>query len=292
MTEFGYEAAILDVDGTIVRGDELIPGVPDGLRALEGAGCARLLFSNNPTRGGAHYRERLAPYGIDVEPQNALTSATVSAEFLARTHPDETVFLVGENRLQRVLEDAGLEVTRDPDEAEVVLGSYDHRFSYDVLRDALGALAGEVPFYGTDPDVTIPTDDGAIPGSGSILAAMEAVAGREPDAILGKPSSVAALAAMDRLGVRPNEGFALGADRDRTRQRAVDGDDRDDRSLTPERVLVVGDRLNTDIALGARAGMGTALVLSGITERDEVGAGEFEPDHVLESLADVGELFE
>lgn len=255
-----YEAVIVDVDGTIVRGEELLPGVTDGLHALEAAGCSRLLFSNNPTRGSDHYGEQLAPHGIDVDPATVLTSATVSAEYLAATHPGERVYLVGSQRLEAILEDAAVELTADPDAADVVLGSFDEHFSFETLWEALRALEGDVPFYGTDPDATIPIDGGEIPGSGAILAAMEAVAGREPDAILGKPSSIAAATAMNRL--------------------AVD----------PRKTLVVGDRLDTDIALGNRAGMETALVLTGVTDRAALAAADSEPDHVLESLAAVETL--
>lgn len=255
-----YEAVILDVDGTVVRGGELVPDVIDGLLALEDAGVDRLLFSNNPTRGADHYGATLEPHGIDVDPASVLTSATVTAEYLASTHPNEAVFLVGSDRLAAILAEAGVDLTDDPEAADVVLGSYDTDFSYGTLWESLRALADDVPFYGTDPDATIPIDDGQIPGSGAILAAMEAVAGREPDAILGKPSAVAATAATDRL------------------------------ETAPERTLVVGDRLNTDVALGARAGMETALVLTGVTERADLDDAPVRPDHVLESLADVGTL--
>jgi 4-nitrophenyl phosphatase len=258
MTE--YEAAILDVDGTIVRGEELLPDVTDGLTALEAAGCSRLLFSNNPTRGAGHYRQKLEPHGLDVDPGNVLTSATVSAEYLAATHPDETVYLVGDDRLETILANAGIELTAEPAAADVVLGSFDSDFTFGTLWESLQALENGAVFYGTDPDVTIPVNDGLMPGSGAILAALEAVAGREPNAILGKPSSVAAEAAMERL----------------------DAD--------PERTLVVGDRLDTDIALGERAGMTTALVLTGITDRADLESAPVEPDHVLESLGEVETL--
>ncbi|WP_265111501.1 HAD-IIA family hydrolase [Halosolutus halophilus] len=255
-----YEAAILDVDGTIVRGEELVPDVTDGLHALDDAGCSRLLFSNNPTRGSDHYGGKLEPHGIRVDPGTVLTSATVAAEYLATTHPDERVYLVGIDRLETILEEAAVELTDDPDAAEVVLGSFDKGFSFGTLWEALRALEGDVPFYGTDPDATIPIEDGAIPGSGAILAAMEAVAGREPDAILGKPSAIAADAAMNRL------------------------------EADPERTLVVGDRLDTDIALGNRAGMTSAVVLTGVTDRAAIDESPVEPDHVLESLAEVEQL--
>ncbi|TYL36663.1 HAD family hydrolase [Natronococcus pandeyae] len=258
MTE--YEAAILDVDGTIVRGEELLPDVTDGLAALEAAGCSRLLFSNNPTRGSSYYRSKLEPHGIEIDPAAVLTSATVSAEYLASTHPNERVYLVGDDRLESILEEAMVDLTDDPDAADVVLGSFDSDFSYGTLWESLQALEDGASFYGTDPDVTIPVDDGLIPGSGAILAAMEAVAGREPDAILGKPSSVAATAAMDYLG------------------------------SDPERTLVVGDRLDTDIELGNRAGMTTAVVLTGVTDQADIESAAVQPDHVLESLADVETL--
>ena len=255
-----YEAAILDVDGTIVRGEELLAGVPVGFDALEQAGCDRLLFSNNPTRSGEYYREKLAPHGVDVDPNAVLTSASVSATYLRTTHPDEQVYLVGGERLEGILEAAHVAVTDEPEAADVVLGSFTTEFSYGTLWESLEALEDDVPFYGTDPDTTIPVDDGLMPGSGAILAAMEAVAGREPDAILGKPSTIAADAAIERL------------------------------ATDPARTLVVGDRLNTDIALGARAGMETALVLTGVTDRETLAASPIEPDHVLESLAGVDQL--
>ena len=255
-----YEAAILDVDGTIVRGDRLIPDAADGLATLEDAGLSTLLFSNNPTRGAGHYHDRLAGHGVDVDAGNVLTSATVTSEYLRANHGGESIYLLGEDRLEAILEGAGLTVTDDPTAADLVVGSIDREFDYGDLERALVALDRGLPFYGTDPDVTIPTDEGTAPGTGAVLAAMEAVAGREPDAILGKPSGVAAVAAMDRLGARPGH------------------------------TLVVGDRLDTDVALGNRAGMTTAVVLSGITTRADLEASAIDPDYVLESLAEVGSI--
>lgn len=255
-----YQGAILDVDGTIVRGERLIPGAPDGLHALEEAGVDRLLFSNNPTRGAGHYRDRLVAHDLAIDADDVLTSAEVTVEYLVANHDRDEVYLVGGDRLAVILEEAGLALTSEPRDADVVVGSIDREFTYDRLERALRALERGLPFYGTDPDATIPTEEGAVPGSGAVLAAMEAVAGREPDAILGKPSAVAARAATTKLGVEP------------------------------ENVVVVGDRLDTDVALGKRAGMTTALVLTGLTTRADVERSDVEPDHVLESLADVDEI--
>lgn len=257
-----YEAVILDVDGTIVRGEETIEGAPEGLRTIEDANLSKLLFSNNPTRAPVHYSERLAAHDVAVDPDRVLTSASVTTDYLAANHAEDAIYLVGERRLRDLLEAAGLRVTDDAAAADVVLGSIDRRFDYDRLREAQRALDRDVPFYGTDPDVTIPAADGDVPGSGAVLAAMSAVAGRDPDAILGKPSPVAAAAALSRLDV------------------------------DPERVLVVGDRLDTDVALGEQAGMTTALVRTGITSGAELDASSIEPDHVFDSLRDLGTVLD
>ncbi len=250
-------AAIIDVDGTIVRSEELIPGAVEGLRAIQERGLSRLLFSNNPTRAGDHYVERLAAHGVEVDSEDVLTSGTVTAAHLADDHPDATVYLVGEDRLRRLLEEAGLRVTDEPAEAELVVGSIDREFSYGTLTSALAALERDLPFYGTDPDTTIPGSGGPVPGSGAVLAAMAAVGGREPDAVLGKPSAVAAEAALEALGTDPAE------------------------------TVVVGDRLDTDVALGEEAGMRTAVVLTGITDRADLADSDVSPDYVLEDLGEI-----
>ena len=255
-----YEAAILDVDGTIIRGDTVIPGAVEGVQRLDATGITPLLFSNNPTRGPAHYREKLRAHGLTPDPDRVLTSASVTAAYLADTHPTARVYLLGEPRLERLLVDAGIELTEIPSEADVVLASIDRNLTYDRLSDAVEAVDAADAFYGTDPDLTIPVEDGSIPGSGTIIAAIEAAAGRSPDAILGKPAPVAAEAALSRL------------------------------DTAPENVLVVGDRLDTDIALGKDAGMETAIVLTGITDRAVIEDSPVSPDHVLDSLGDVGEL--
>jgi len=163
--------------------------------------------------------------------------------------------------LRATLRERGLAVTDDPDAATVVLGSFDREFHYDRLAESLWALEDADAFFGTDPDRTVPTDDRPIPGSGAIVAAMAGVAEREPDAMLGKPSHFARRTALERLGTDPT------------------------------RTLVVGDRLDTDVAL-AGDDMASALVLTGVDGRDDVADTGPRPTHVLESLADVGDALD
>jgi len=256
-----YRGAILDVDGTIVLGDRSIPGAGDAVAALRDAGLELLLFSNNPTKRQDHYAERLGTHGIEIDPDRFLTAATVTAEYLADRHAADELLVIGEPGLVELLRERDLALGADPDEADAVVASIDRKFDYDRLTQALWALDDDaVDFLGTDPDVTIPAEDHLVPGSGAILGAISAATGRDPDRILGKPSDAAIEAALDRLGV------------------------------PAESVLVVGDRLDTDIAMGERAGMTTALVLTGVTDREDAAASDVSPDYVLESIGEVEEL--
>jgi len=255
-----FRAVIVDVDGTVVLGDDPIPGAPDGVQRLRDAGLDLLFLSNNPTKRREQYVGRLTPLGIDVDPDRTLTAASVTGEYLADEHPDDDLFVIGSPGLLDGLRDRGLNVDATPAEADVVLGSMDRSFDYETMTRAMWALDDGTTFLGTDPDMTIPTAERAEPGTGAILHALGGVTDRQPDRILGKPSRTAADAALDRLGV------------------------------PAEDVLVIGDRLDTDIELGRRAGMTTAVVLSGITDRSDIDEAESTPDHILPSIADVDEL--
>ncbi|WP_435185237.1 HAD-IIA family hydrolase [Halobellus sp. EA9] len=258
---------IFDVDGTLVRGDEPIPGAAAGLDAAEAAGLRRLFVSNNPTKPPEAYEARLARAGIHADADEVLTAGTVTARYLLDRHAADSIAVVGEPGLVDLLGEAGLSVERvgrDGDlrvDPAVLVASLDRRFGYEMLRACLDLLAdGDVAFVGTDPDVVIPAAEGDVPGSGAIVDAIANVAGREPAAVLGKPSETAREMALNRL------------------------------DLPPEDVLVVGDRLDTDIALGARSGMTTALVTTGVTAAEDVASSPITPDYVLDSLAELEPL--
>ncbi|ELZ91282.1 putative HAD superfamily sugar phosphatase [Haloferax mucosum ATCC BAA-1512] len=255
-----YRGVVLDVDGTVVRGDEAIPGALDGLAAIDAAGLDRLFVSNNPTKAPKRYEARLGRAGIDASADEIVTSGTTTTAYLADRHPGARTFCIGESGLCDQLSAAGLELVGAHDDPEVVVVAIDREFDYDDLRDAGVALRDGAAFYGTDPDILIPAADGDIPGSGAIINAVAGVAERDPDAILGKPSSVAREYVLDRLG------------------------------LPPEDVLIVGDRLDTDIAFGLAAGMETAVVRTGVTDDAALARSEYEPDHVLDGLGDVYRL--
>lgn len=252
---------VVDLDGTVYRGHEAIPGAADAVAALRERGLPLLFVTNNPTRSPAQYADRLAEFGIDAAPGEILTAGAVTAEYLAERHAGDDVFLIGSSGLREQLRDRGIDPAPEPDGADVVVTSHTYGFDYEALTHGLWALEDAARFYGTDPDLTYPDADGErYPGSGAITRAVAGVAEREPDLVLGKPSTVMVEQAMEMLSGRPED------------------------------CLVVGDGLDTDVAFGERAGMRTVLVLSGRTDRSAVDGASPAPDHVVESLAAVPDL--
>jgi 4-nitrophenyl phosphatase len=252
-----FEGAVLDLDGTIYRGEEALPGAAEAIARLRNAGIRTLFFSNNPTKSRSAYAERLGSFGIEAHPEEVCSAGTVTTRYLEREHADETVFVIGAEGLERQFEAAGIELVADATAADILVVSWTRDFGYGDLLAGYRALEAGAIFYGTDPDRLIPAADGMVPGSGSIINAVAGTIEQDPAKILGKPSSEAQKAALDALGV------------------------------SPERCLVVGDRLDTDIALGERAGMTTVLVKTGVTTEKQLDESDIEPDHVIDSFSDI-----
>ena len=261
---------IFDVDGTVVRGAEPLPGAIRGVTAVADRGLQRLFVSNNPTKPPTAYETRLESAGISVDATEVLTAGTVTKQYLIEYHSNDTIAVVGETGLLELLAADGLSVTdiqtydsRTKNPPDVLIASIDRSFDYNTLCLCLDILADEsVTFLGTDPDVVIPAAEGDVPGSGAVIDAISNVTGREPVAVLGKPSQIARKMAIDRLG------------------------------LPSDDILVVGDRLDTDIALGNGAGMQTVLVETGVTDISDVENSPINPDHIIPSLGELDSVLE
>lgn len=254
---------IVDVDGTVVRGQQAIDGAPEAIARLRDRGYDLLFVSNNPTKPPEDYVTRLGAHGIEVTPDQVITAGTVTADYLAETYPDQTHLVFGAPGFRELLAERGINYTDVPDAADVVVASHDEAFDYDDLRTALWAYENaDPPLIGTDPDVAIPTETRPDPGSGAIIRAIAGVAEKEPTLVTGKPSEIARQAALDRLGCAPGE------------------------------CLVVGDRLMTDVALAEGTEMRGALVLSGIADQQTIAETPIEPDAVLSGLAELPEWLE
>jgi len=257
-----YRGAVLDLDGTVLRGGDLLPGARAAVAALREHAESVLFLTNNPTRPASDHASRLRDLGIEASADDVLTSADATVAYLRDHHADEPAFAITESAIVDRLRAGGVPLTDDPEAAGVVVAGYDREFHFRDLQAALDAMDDDTAFVGTDLDRTIPGADGLEPGSGAIIHAVAGVTGREPDAVLGKPSETTARLAADRIGV------------------------------PPEDCLLVGDRLETDVAMGERAGMTTVLVRTGVDGDDDVDASDRQPDFVLDSLGDVVELLD
>jgi len=258
----GIGGVVLDLDGTVYRGEGVLPGAAEAVAALRDRGIAVCFCSNNPTKTPAEYVDRLAGMGIDADESEILPASTVTRDYLREHHADELTYLLGSDSLGEYLQESGQRLVDDPREAAVFVASWDDRFDYDDMREALAGVDDGTAFLGTDPDRTIPAAEGLVPGSGAVIGAVARTLDREPDRVLGKPSPEAAEDALARLGV------------------------------PAEDCLVVGDRLDTDLRMGADHGMRTALVLTGVSTRADAAESGVDPDTVLDSLADLPAMLE
>ncbi len=252
-----YRGYLFDLDGTVYLGEELLPGARETIQALRDRGARVLFLSNNPLRPPRAYAEKLTRLGLPTRPEEVLTSLEATVLLLRRRLPGAAVFVLGEAPLRWALHRAGQPLTHDPTRAEVLLVSFDRTLTYERLTAAFRALQAGARLWATNPDPFCPTPEGGIPDAGATLAFLEALTGRRPEVVAGKPSEAFGRLALERLG------------------------------LGPEEVLVVGDRLTTDVALGRAIGAATALVLTGATPRRALEAASVRPDHVLEGLADL-----
>lgn len=257
-----FRGVVVDIDGTVLREGSLIPGAAEALASLRERADHVLYLTNNPTVPPADYAADLGDLGLEATAEDVLTAAVATIDYLREEHGGETVFPIAEASIVDQLRAADVRLTDDPGDADVVVAGYHREFHHDDMQAALDALDDDVAFVGTDPDTTVPTEDGLKPGSGAIVNAVAGVTGRQPDAVLGKPSETTARLAADRLGVPPEE------------------------------CVLVGDRIDTDVAMGDAAGMTTVLVRTGVDGDADAQTGDVDPDHVLDSLADVPRLLD
>jgi 4-nitrophenyl phosphatase len=244
---------IVDMDGVLYRGSELIPGTAEFITFLRRAGIAFVLATNNSTKTPQQFVDKLAGMGVRIEPDDILTSAQATAGHLAGiASPGARVFMVGQDGLRAALQEKGFDLVEE--EAEYVVAGMDFTICYERLAQATLQIRAGAQFIGTNPDKTFPSERGIVPGAGSLLAFLGAATGVDPE-VIGKPGTAMMAQALARMGARP------------------------------EASAVLGDRLETDILAGQRAGLATLLVLSGVTNRTLLADSEIQPDLVFDDVA-------
>lgn len=245
---------VLDMDGTIYLGDRLLPGALGLINLLEQHGIGYLFLTNNSSRHRGQYASKLRRLGLDVAEEKIFTSGEATAIYIGRQKAGARTYLVGTPALEDEFRRHGFILVEErPDYA--VLG-FDTSLTYDKLWRLCNFVRAGIPYIATHPDLNCPVEGGFMPDIGATIAFVEASTGQRPDVIVGKPYPPVVEALVERTG-------------------------------TPvESLCMVGDRLYTDIALGA-AGMTTVLVLSGEASRDDVTHASHRPTFIMQDLAEL-----
>lgn len=257
MLSLNIKALILDMDGVIWRSDSPIGDLPAIFKRIEARGLKYVFATNNGTKTPEQYVETLERLGVRVSPQQVVTSALGVAHMLSRKFARGTkVFIIGEDGIRTALEEKGFEIlsVEKAQDAQAVVMGIDRDITFEKMREAALLVRRGVPFYATNPDKTFPTPRGEIPGAGAWISVITTATGVEP-VYAGKPFPFMMELSLERLGTEKEE------------------------------TLVVGDRLETDIAAGQAVGCPCALVLSGVSTREQAEAWSPKIDIVVDDLA-------
>lgn len=246
-----YQGYLIDLDGTCIRGNQLIDGALDFIFRLENKGIPYLYLTNNSTRTPEQVAEKLRGFGFPAHPDQVYSSALATAEYLVEHEKNASVYVIGEEGLIQAIRSVGLKLTdQQPD---VVVVGLDRQFSYEKMKIACLAIQQGAKFIGTNKDRSLPTEKGNLPGSGSLSTAIAAATGVTP-LYIGKPESIIMRYALNKLKV------------------------------PADKVLVVGDNLETDILAGIQANMDSLLVFTGITTPQMLRKSKIQPTYAIHNL--------
>jgi len=258
-----FKGFIFDLDGTVYLSDKLIPGADRVIRLLREKGKKVVFLSNKPIQTREDYASKLTRLGIPTRPEEVINSSLVMTNYLKKIAPNAKIFVVGEVPFIEELRGAGFAITDEPKEVEYVVVAFDRTFDYRKLNISYQAIKLGAHFVATNPDRTCPVEGGEIPDCAGMIAAIEAVTQKKVEVIVGKPSPLMIQAALNVMGLRPED------------------------------CILIGDRLETDIRMGKESGIATGIVLTGVTNEQtlkEIKHTSIQPDFVFQSIADVENL--
>lgn len=245
---------LIDMDGVLVHEGTALDGAKEFLERLAEKDIPYLILTNNSIFTARDLSERLRSSGLSVPMDKIWTSALATASFLSQQAESKRAYVLGEAGLTTALYEEGFIMT-DVEPDFVVLGET-RTYSFDAITKAIRLIQGGARFIATNPDATGPSEDGDIPATGSVAALIEKATGRKPF-FVGKPNPVMLRNGLNKLGVHSED------------------------------TSIVGDRMDTDIQAGVETGLGTHLVLTGSTKKEDIERFPFRPDHVHDSIRNV-----
>jgi HAD superfamily hydrolase (TIGR01457 family) len=251
---------LLDMDGTFYLGDRLLEGALRFIDLLRSQEKEFLFLTNNSSKQGRQYAEKITRLGLPLTEELVLTSGEATALYLKDHHPGARLFVVGTPALEDEFRRRGFPVVQE-DPQLVVLG-FDQTLTYRKLWTLCDLARAGLPYIATHADFNCPTETGWMPDVGAMIAFVKAATAREPDLVVGKPNRLIVEAAATKMG--------LGIDQ----------------------LGMIGDRLYTDIALGKASGITTVLVLSGETKIEDLEDSPYKPDYIFQNLGGVADWLE
>lgn len=254
---------LLDIDGTICKGNQLVEGSAAFLKDIKANGGQFVFITNNATKSIDDYIRFFQVLGINTDYTNFLTASYVTIDYLKKNHAGELIYVLGTRSFIRELKKNKIHVTSDCEDEGItcVVVSYDNQLTYEKLSDTCKLLSTKnVDYLATNPDYVCPIEFGFVPDCGSICEMLAHAVKRMPY-FIGKPQPEMVELALQRNHYRKEE------------------------------TLIVGDRLYTDILCGYHAGVETVLVLSGEATEEEAKAYEHQPDYVMSSVDELHEAW-
>ncbi len=248
---------LLDMDGTFNLGDQLIDGSLYFVETLNELGKDYLFLTNNSSKHGRLYAEKITRLGLPIPEEKVFTSGEATALYAQREYPSAKVYVVGTTPLEEEFRQHGFQL--EENDPELVVLGFDTTLTYQKLWKLCDFVRAGCPYIATHPDFNCPTETGYMPDIGAMIAFVRASTGREPDVVIGKPNRMILDAVSQKFG------FAI-----------------------PE-MAMVGDRLYTDIALGQTSGITTCLVLSGETHPEDLADSEFQPTYTFDHLGSIAD---
>ncbi len=249
-----YNGYLIDLDGTMYRGSEVIQEAADFVNELHSRDLPYLFVTNNSARTPLQVAQKLMDFGIAAEADQVFTTSQATANYIYDQKQDASVFVIGEEGIQQAISEKGFKFADE--RADYVVIGIDRSITYEKLAVACLAVRNGAVFISTNSDIAIPTERGLMPGNGSLTSVITISTQTQP-VFIGKPESIIMEQALRVLGTKKEE------------------------------TLMIGDNYDTDIMAGISAGLDTLLVHTGVTTKDLLKGYDCQPTYVLDSLAEL-----